>query len=263
MTSPGAEEDVELGSAGRMPIVGFGTWQLRGDTAYRAVLAALQAGYRHIDTATMYGNEREVGRAIRDSGLARDQLFLTSKLPPERAGHEQATIEESLRDLGTDYLDLWLIHWPPRRGRSPAVWSQFLAIRDAGRTRAIGVSNYGVGEIDELVQASGVSPEVDQVRWSPFTFDPGFLRECRRRGVVLEGYSPFKASRLRDATLADVAPAHQVSPAQVIVRWHVQHRVVVIPRSSEPARIASNIDVFGFELTDAEMQRLDALSASR
>ncbi|HUZ21607.1 MAG TPA: aldo/keto reductase [Acidimicrobiales bacterium] len=263
MTTPGAVEHVDLAGAGRMPLVGFGTWQLRGDAAYRAVLAAIQAGYRHIDTATMYGNEREIGRAIRDSGLAREDLFLTSKLPPERAGREQATIEESLRELGTDYLDLWLIHWPPRRGQSSAVWGQFLAMRDAGRTRAVGVSNYGLGEIDELVQASGATPAVDQVRWSPFAFDAGFLAGCRRRGVVLEGYSPFKASRLGDAVLADVARAHEVSPAQVIVRWHVQHRVVVIPRSSAPSRIASNLDVFGFELTDAEMRRLDALSSSR
>ena len=141
---------VALPGGARMPLLGFGTWQLTGDTAHRAVLAALEAGYRHIDTATMYGNESEVGRALRDSGVPRDEVFVTTKLPPDRGGEVSATLDASLAALGLDAVDLWLIHWPPRR-RSSGLWEELVAARADGRARAIGVSNYGIGGIDELI----------------------------------------------------------------------------------------------------------------
>ena len=251
---------VRIGDGIDMPMVGFGTWQLGGRQAYDSVRVALETGYRHIDTATMYGNEAEVGRALRDSGLDRRDVFITTKLPPGRFGQERATLNQSLGALGTDYVDLWLIHWPPRRAsQSVPAWHEFLKMRSEGLTRAVGVSNYSPAEIDELTTAAGEVPAVDQVSWSPSRHDPDLLAALRDRGVVVEGYSPLKGTRLRDRTLREIADAHDVTPAQVVLRWHVQLGIIVIPRSSRPERIAENFDLFGFSLTDDEMDRLAKL----
>lgn len=244
-----------------MPLVGFGTWQVTGRRGYEAIRKALEVGYRHIDTATMYGNEAEVGRAVRDSGMAREDVFITTKLPPERAGRERKTLAESLRELGTSYVDLWLVHWPPRGEARPSTWREFVAARDEGLARAIGVSNYSIAQIDELADATGVMPAVNQVPWSPWEHDPAFLAECVKRGVVVEGYSPFKRSNLSSPVLADVAQRHGVTPAQVVLRWHLEHGIVVIPKSVTPQRIAENFDVFGFSLSDDEIARIDALAS--
>ena len=149
---------VDLGGGVAMPMVGFGTWQLGGRRAYEAVRYALEVGYRHLDTATMYRNEHEVGQALRDSGLDRGEVFVTTKLPPGNAGRARATLAESLRALDTDYVDLWLIHWPPRRQASVPLWREFLAVRDEGQCRSVGVSNYGIAQIDELIAATGQRP---------------------------------------------------------------------------------------------------------
>ena len=254
---------VPLSGAPAMPLLGFGTWQLRGKAAYEAVREALEAGYRHLDTATMYGNEAEVGRALRDSGVPRDDVFVTTKIPAERAGREAATLDASRKALGVDAVDLWLIHWPPRRGRSVPMWQALLAERDAGRARAVGVSNYDVDEIDELIAATGQHPAVNQIRWGPALYDPKLVAGHRERGVVVEGYSPFKTTNLHDPVLTRIASAHGVDPARVVLRWHVQHEIVVIPKSSTPERIASNARIDGFELTAAEMRAVDALSGRR
>ena len=251
---------VALSNSLSMPLLGFGTWQLRGAAAYEAVRDALVAGYRHIDTATMYGNEAEVGRALRDSGVPRDEIFVTTKLPPERAGKERGTLDASLRALGLDAIDLWLIHWPPSRGRSVGVWRQFLAARDEGRVRAVGVSNYGIGEIDELTSATGETPAVNQIRFGPSLYDPKLVAQHRERGVVVEGYSPFKTTNLHHPVLTRIAAAHGVDPARVVLRWHVQHEIVVIPKSKTPERIAANARIDGFTLTDEEMADIDGLS---
>ncbi|MBM2621427.1 aldo/keto reductase [Actinoplanes sp. LDG1-06] len=242
-----------------MPLLGFGTWQLRGESAYQAVRDALEAGYRHIDTATMYGNEAEVGRALKDSGVPRDEVFVTTKLPPERAGQERATIEASLRALGLAAVDLWLIHWPPSRGRSVRVWREFVQARDQGLTRAIGVSNFGADEIDELSAETGERPAVNQIRFGPSLYDPAIVAAHRERGVVLEGYSPFKTTNLHDPVLTGVAATHGVDPARVVLRWHIQHEFVVIPKSATPERIARNADIDGFVLTPAEMEAINSL----
>ena len=243
-----------------MPMVGFGTWQLRGSAGDDAIRAALEAGDRHIDTATMYGNEAEVGQALRDSGLDRRQVFLTSKLPPGRAGRERQTLCASLRALGTEYVDLWLVHWPPAARALNPVWHEFLALREEGKTRAVGVSNYSIKQIGSLIQASGVAPVINQVPWSPALYDPGVLAANRERQVTVEGYSPLKGTNLKDPVLAEVAAAHNVTPAQVVLRWHIEHAIPVIPKSAQPDRIAANINLFGFSLTTAEVSRIDALS---
>jgi len=242
-----------------MPLVGLGTWQASGSGAYAAVLSALEVGYRHIDTATMYGNEREIGRALRDSPVPRDEVFVTTKLPSGNAGQERATIAASLDALGLDRVDLWLIHWPPSGRAAPSTWERFAEVRADGLARAIGVSNYDERQIDELRAATGVTPAVNQIEWSPALYDADVVAAHRARGVTLEGYSPFKSANLRERTLAEIAERHGVTVQQVIVRWHVEHGIVVIPKSSDPERIAANFDVFGFSLDADEVARIDAL----
>jgi diketogulonate reductase-like aldo/keto reductase len=249
---------VPLRGGAAMPLLGLGTWQAQGKRAYEAVRYALELGYRHLDTATMYRNEAEVGRAVRDSGIPRAELFLTTKLPPGRTSSVRQTIDESLRALQTDHVDLWLIHWPPG-GAKPELWQQFLAVRDDGLARAVGVSNYSVAQIDELITATGEAPTVNQIPWGPSHYDPALVAGHEERGVVVEGYSPFKNTNLGNPVLVEIAHAHGVSPAQVVLRWHLQHRIVVIPKSVTPARLKENLDVFGSRLTDQEMASIDAL----
>jgi 2,5-diketo-D-gluconate reductase A len=254
---------VPLSGAPAMPLLGFGTWQIHGQACYDAVRKALEAGYRHLDTATMYGNEAEVGRALRDSGVPRDQVFVTTKLPPERAGQESATLAASLQALGLDAVDLWLIHWPPRRGRSVPIWEAFRAEKAAGRVRAIGVSNYGLDEIDELTAATGETPAVNQIRFGPKLYDAKLVAGHRERGVAVEGYSPFKTTNLHDPVLTRIAAAHEVDPARVVLRWHVQHEIIVIPKSTTPERITTNARIDGFALSGDEMAAVDALAGRR
>ena len=178
-----------LPGGGRMPLLGFGTWQIKGPDATRATGAALRIGYRHLDTATMYGNEAEVGTAIADSGIERSELFITTKLPGNDADDPDRTLAESLRNLQTSYIDLWLIHWPT--GNDAKVWQALCEARESGRVRDIGVSNYSLEQIDEL-SATGVTPAVNQIKWSPLLFDAAATDGHRERGVVLEGYSALR-----------------------------------------------------------------------
>jgi 2,5-diketo-D-gluconate reductase A len=257
-----ATERVDIGNGVQMPILGLGTWQAHGRSAYDAVRHAVEIGYRHVDTATIYGNEREVGQALADSGVPRDELFVTTKLPQNRVGRERETINESLSLLGMEFIDLWLIHWPPAGRARPDVWEHFLEAQRDGLARAVGVSNYSLTQLDELASASGHMPAVNQIEWSPTLYDQRTLLEHRRRHVQLEGYSPLKTTDLSDPRLVRIAEAHGVTPAQVVIRWHIEHRVVVIPKSSNPQRIKENADVFGFALTDAEVAELDQLSTT-
>lgn len=243
-----------------IPLLGIGTWQASDDEAYRAVRTALDLGYRHIDTATGYGNEEQVGRAVADSGIDRDQIFLTTKLPPERVDEAAQVLEESLLKLGTDHLDLWLVHWPPNKEARPDVWTNVVAAQQEGKARAIGVSNYSPAQIDELTQATGVTPAINQIPWSPSDFDADLVAAHRDRDVVLEGYSPFKRTNLDDEVLAGIAQEHGVTPAQVVLRWHLDTGVVVIPKSVTPDRIAANLDVTGFSLTDDQVAQVSALA---
>ncbi len=244
-----------------MPLVGFGTWQARGSDAYDAVRLALDVGYRHLDTATMYRNEREVGRAVRDSGVSRDELFVTTKVAPSDAARAGKVIQESLRALEFDHVDLWLIHWPPQRSASPSTWQQLLEARESGLAREVGVSNYSISQIDELDQATGELPAVNQIEWGPTRFDADELAQHQQRGVVLEGYSPFKSTDMHHKSLGSVADVHGKTPYQIVVRWHLQHGTPVIPKSINHDRIASNFEVFDFELTDEEMAAVDRLGA--
>ncbi len=252
---------VSLPGGALMPLVGLGTWQLRGAEATQAVLWALEDGYRLLDTATMYRNEAEIGAALQESGVRREDVFLTTKLPPDQAGNERATPQRSLDALGTDYVDLWLIHWPPG-GAGVDTWRAFGELAEQGFARAIGVSNYSTAQLDELTRETGTTPAVNQVEWSPLLFDRALLDDHRTRDVVLEGYSPFKAGRLDDPVLTGIAERHGKTPAQVVVRWHVEHGVVAIPKSASRERLAQNFDVFDFALHSDDMTAIDGLAKS-
>jgi 2,5-diketo-D-gluconate reductase A len=252
---------IRLNSGGAIPLLGVGTWQLRGRACYDAVRSALDIGYRHIDTATAYGNEDQVGRAVHDSGVAREDLFITTKLPPDHATRAQETIDESLHNLGTAYVDLWLIHWPPNDSASVPTWDRLLAIHEAGAARAVGVSNYSSAQLDELIDATGIAPAVDQIPWSPRQYDHKRLTHAREHGVVVEGYSPIRGSDLSDPVLAGIASAHGVTPVQVILRWHVEHKIVAIPKSANPDRLATNFDIWNFSLDADERSSIDALAS--
>jgi 2,5-diketo-D-gluconate reductase A len=261
MTTRTSQENVRLSDGVSIPLIGFGTWQLDGDDAYNGVRAALEIGYRHVDTATAYRNEDKVGAAVRDSGLGRENVFITTKLPPGNVGREAQTLDASLKALGVDYVDLWLIHWPPNGAARPGTWKAFIEAQEQGKTRAIGVSNYSVAQIDELIAATGRAPALDQIPWNPFTYNEREVAELRSRSVVLEGYSPLKRSDLGHPVLAEIAAAHGKTAAQVILRWHVEHGFVVIPRSQRRERIAENFAIFDFELTPEELRKLDTLGA--
>jgi len=250
---------VDLGGGVTMPMVGFGTWDLRGRRGYEAIRSAVDVGYRHIDTATMYRNESEVGRAIKDASLDRGDVFITTKLQPGNGGRARATLSESLSALGTDHVDLWLVHWPPRGRVSPQLWREFLTLRDEGLCRSVGVSNYSIAQIDELIAATGERPAVNQIPWSPPEYDPALLAAHADRGVHVEGYSPLKGTGLRDRVLAEIAARYRVTPAQVVLRWHLQLGITVIPKSARPDRIESNLDLFGFSLSPEEMARISRL----
>ncbi len=246
--------------------LGFGVFQVPpGEATRTAVGHALDAGYRLIDTAAMYANEEDVGTAVRASGIPREEIVVTSKLWHTDHGYARA-LEAGRRSqerLGLGPIDLYLIHWP--RAESPELrlesWRALERLRADGVVRAIGVSNYTVRHLEELRAASDVVPAVDQLEFHPFVYDPEILRYAAARGVVLEAYSPLtRGRRLDDPRIAAIAGAHRRSPAQVLLRWGLQHGLVELPRSVRPERIRQNAAVFDFELTPADMSSLDTLA---
>ena len=253
------DDSVTLTAGTAMPLLGFGTWQIKGADAVRATAAALAAGYRHLDTATVYGNEGEVGRALAESGVPREEVFVTTKCPPSKAGHELDTLKESLDLLQTDHVDLWLIHWPGDGASNTDIWSAFGEARAAGLAREIGVSNFDAALLDQVTEATGLTPAVNQIEWSPLLYDAAIVAEHRERGIVLEGYSALRGGTLDHPTILRIAERAGRTAAQVIIRWHLQHGFVVIPKSMNPERIRSNAQVAGFTLGDDDMAALDAL----
>ena len=250
---------VSVGPAA-MPLLGLGTWPLSDADVIAAAEVALETGYRHLDTATMYGNEAGIGRALTASGVPRADVFVTTKLPPDHAGRERQTLEESLGKLGLDHVDLWLVHWPPADGVGASLWEEFARARQDGLATSIGVSNYSLEQVDELTRSTGVAPEVDQIRWGPLLYDPEVVSGLQSRGVVLEGYSPLKASDLEDPTLLEIAASHDTTPAQVIIAWHIAHGFVVIPKSARPDRIIGNAEAIRMPLTVEQVGTIDRLS---
>jgi 2,5-diketo-D-gluconate reductase A len=243
-----------------IPQYGLGVWQVPAVEAEQVVTDALEIGYRHLDTATAYGNEAGIGRALANAGLPASEVFVTTKLPAEHAGRERQTLEESLTKLGVDQIDLWLVHWPPGGKAAPRVWEELVRALEDGLVGAIGVSNYTLEQIDELTAATSVTPAVNQIRWGPGLYDPDLVQGHRERGVVLEGYSPLRATNLDDPVLQDIAAAHGTTTAQVVIAWHVAHGFVVIPKSAQRERIVSNAEAIRIPLTRQQVGAIDALS---
>ncbi|MCW2606516.1 MAG: aldo/keto reductase [Frankiales bacterium] len=264
MSSPSVPLDVTkpLPSGSAMPLLGFGTWQITGPTATEAVAWALEAGYRHLDTATVYGNEDEVGRGLAASGVDRREVFVTTKCPPHLAERGRETLEQSLEALGTDHVDLWLIHWTPDTGVGEDLWTTFAQARADGLARDIGVSNYSLAQLDRLEELTGIRPAVNQVEWSPLLFDLDVYEGHRERGVVLEGYSALRGGTLEHPVVNGIARRLGKTPAQVLVRWHLDSEVVVIPKSTQRERIVSNADVDGWQLPAEDQAALDALGSA-
>ena len=250
-----------LTSGATIPLLGFGTWQLTGDTATAATATALSVGYRHLDTATVYGNEGEVGAALRESGVPRDEVFVTSKVPPSEAARARQVLETSLRLLGVDALDLWLIHWT-EDGADRDLWAELVRAQADGLVRDVGVSNHSLAQLDELEHATGVRPAVNQIKWSPLLHDAALLEGHRERGVVVEGYSGLKGGTMELPAVVELAKRLERTPAQVLVAWQLQHGMVVIPKSTKPARIRENADVADIVLSASDLASLDALAGT-
>jgi len=250
-----------------IPQLGFGVFQVAPAETAEAVARALAAGYRHIDTASAYRNEAGVGQALRASGVNRGELFITTKCWNDDQGHEQArrALHASLARLELDYVDLYLIHWPvPAHDRYVDTWRALIELREEGLVRSIGVSNFTERHLERVIAETGVTPVVNQVELHPRLQQPGLRREHRERGIVTEAWSPLAQGEvLDDPAVVEIAAAHGRTPAQIVIRWHLQLGNVVIPKSVTPARIAENIDVFDFELGAGELERIASLDAGR
>jgi diketogulonate reductase-like aldo/keto reductase len=247
-----------LADGNQMPMLGLGVWQVpNGPECVNAVRWALELGYRHIDTAQAYGNEDSVGRGVRESGVPREEVFITTKFYPARED-PVAEAERSLQRLGVDHVDLYIIHWP--EGGPTWAWPGMERARELGYARSIGISNFGEAELESVAAIATVMPVVNQVNFNPFAFRRALLDSCQRHGVVLEAYSPLGTGRLlSDATVGAIAARVGRTPAQVLLRWCVQRDVPLLAKSTHRNRIAENGQIFDFELTGEELAQLDAL----
>jgi methylglyoxal/glyoxal reductase len=253
---------VELRNGVKMPVLGLGVWQSApGEETRRAVAEALAAGYRHVDTARAYRNEGDVGAAIRDAGVPRAEVFVTTKLWNADHGYDRAlrAVDKSLESLGMEQVDLYLVHWPVE-GLRRDTWRAMEQILADGKARAIGVSNYTIRHLDEVLGHAKVPPAVNQVEFNPFLFQRELLAHCLRLGIQLEAYGPLaRAHRMDHPALQRIARKHGKTPAQVLLRWGIQHDLVVIPKSVRPERIRENADLFGFALDAEDLAALDAI----
>jgi diketogulonate reductase-like aldo/keto reductase len=253
------ETKVKLNNGVGMPIFGLGTYQARKGEAREAVLQALEVGYRLIDTASMYGNEEDIGEALRKSGLPREDVFITTKLWNSDHGYNSAlaAFEESRKKLVLDYIDLYLIHWPVE-GLRNETWKAMEKLLEEGKCRAIGVSNYMIWHLEELLSHSSTIPAVNQVEFHPYLYLKDLLDFCHSHDIRLESYSPLtKGEKLDDPRLASLASKYSKTPAQILIRWVLQKGVIVIPKSSRKERIEENADVFDFTISPEDMNALD------
>lgn len=259
--APAYDRTRTLADGAEMPLLGLGVWQVQdGDECEQAVRWALELGYRHIDTAQAYGNEESVGRALRDSGVPREEVFLTTKFYP---GHEdpEAEAERSLRRLGVDQVDLYIVHWP-QNGATWA-WPGMERARERGYARSIGVSNFGAQEVGEVSEIAGSPPVVNQVQFSPFEYRRELARACAGHGLAIEAYSPLGTGKhLSDGAVTDIAERLGRTPAQVLLRWCLQREAIVIPKSTHRERIEENAQIFDFELSGDDLVALDQLDGT-
>ena len=263
----GSVPAVALRGGSSIPQLGFGVFQVPPAETELAVATALEVGYRHIDTAAAYRNEAGVGLAFHASGLARHEVQIVSKCWNDHQGHEEArrAFHSTLERLELDYLDLYLIHWPvPAHDRYVETWKAFIELRDEGLIRAIGVSNFNPGHLRRVIEETGETPAVNQVELHPYFQQTGLRREHEELGIVTEAWSPLaQGAVLDDPVITEIAEHHGRTPAQVVIRWQLQLGNVVIPKSVTPERIEQNFDVFAFELSAGELERIEALDAGR
>jgi 2,5-diketo-D-gluconate reductase A len=253
-----SQSTLPLHTGRAMPVIGLGTWQLTRDTA-GTVEEALRLGYRMIDTSGDYGTQAGVGEGMRRSGLDRDEIFVVTKVEEDDDAYE-ATVAD-LGELRLDFADLMLIHRPPRRGVGVKLWEGLIRAREDGLTIDMGVSNYSIDQLEELIDATDEVPAVNQIEWSPFGWSPEMLGYCRAREIVIQAYSPLtRGKRLNDETLLAIAGEYGKTPAQVLLRWNVQLRVVPLPKANRREHLVENLDIFDFELADAHMEALSALN---
>lgn len=253
--------NIQLPDTTLMPMIGFGTWQLSGFTGQKAIEAALKTGYRLVDTAELYGNEQLINKAMSVCGIDRKELFITTKIKPAENTHVAQSIQARLAQLQTNYIDLLLIHWP---AGSPElnikIWNEYILAKKAGYVRNIGVSNFSTSQIEELWEATSVLPVVNQIEVHPLHFQKNIIDYCHDKGIVIQAYSPFdKGELLQNTRLVHLADKYDVTAAQLINRWCVQHRLIPLPGSSRLDHIQQNFDIFDFIITDSDMARIDAM----
>lgn len=264
--NPAAVPLKKLANGAEIPMIGFGTWPLDDAEAGAAVLHAIDAGYRLIDTAENYRNEEGIGQAIARSPLARSELFVTTKFNAEWHSFDgvRTAWHHSIERLGLDYIDLLLIHWPnPAQGTYVDAYKGLVKLLNKGKVRAIGTSNFTPAQLTELMDATGVVPDVNQIQHSPLWMRPEEIAFHEEHGIFTQAWSPLGRGEVLEApAITEAAAAHSVTPAQAVLRWNLQHGASPIPKSGDPERQKSNLDVFGFELSDAEMSAIDALDGT-
>jgi methylglyoxal/glyoxal reductase len=258
------ESRAKLNNGIEIPRLGLGVYQSPpGEITLRAVRYALKIGYRHIDTAELYGNESDVGRAVQESGIRRDDVFITTKVWNSHQGYDSTlyACEGSLRRLGLSYVDLYLIHWPVQ-GLGDETWKAMIKLLHQGKARAIGVSNYSIRElVNELLDKSDIVPAVNQVEFHPFLYQQELLRFCKNNNIQLEAYSPLtRAKRLNHSNIIQMAKKYGKTPSQILIRWSLQHDVIAIPKSIHEDRIKENSQVFDFHVEPEDMKLLDSLN---
>ncbi|MDD4924725.1 MAG: aldo/keto reductase [Dehalococcoidales bacterium] len=253
---------ITLNNGVRMPVLGLGTWQITGKKAEETVLSALNIGYKHIDTATAYHNETDIGKALVKSGIPREEIFITTKLWNSDHGHDKAiaACEKSLKNLGLSYADLYLIHWPVAN-LYIKTWTALEELLANGKCRAIGVSNFTIRHLEALMRQSSTVPAVNQVEFSPYLYQKELLDYCRSKGIQLEAYSPLtRGNKLANPALSAIADKYGKSTAQILIRWSLQSGLVVIPKASSTKHLNENAGVFDFELSEEDMQTLNSFN---
>mgnify|MGYP003114453908 CR=1 FL=1 len=260
---------LKLNSGFNIPSIGLGTWENTGTPAKQAVLDALECGYRLIDTATIYKNEVEVGQGIKESGINREDIFVTTKIWNDQHNDVSSALNKSLDSLMLDYIDLYLIHWPPAQGVRAETWKTMQKLSLEGKIRSIGVSNYSVSQLEQLIGETGIIPAVNQVPISPFSVQTrffhishnvGLIEYCNNKGIIVEAYSPLtRGVELNNLSLLTLAEKYNKTPAQILLRWGIQRGLVVIPKSQNKERIRENFNIFDFVLFTEDMKTLNTI----